>query len=58
MGFRNKEKRHGYSVNIVPMIVGCTARGRKELIKQIRKVIEGDEKVNFVYDEMIRTVFM
>ena len=38
------------------MIVGCTARDGKELIKQIRKVIEDDEKVNFIASEMIRTV--
>ena len=43
-------------MDIVPVIVGCTARGGEELIKQIRKVIEDDEKVNFVASEMIRTV--
>ena len=56
LAFETREKRHGYSVNIVPVIVGCTARGGKELIKQIRKVIEDDEKVNFIASEMIRTV--
>ena len=43
-------------MNIVPVIASCTARGGKELIKQIRKVIEDDEKVIFVASEMIRTV--
>ena len=56
LAFETREKRHGYSFNIVPVIVGCTARGGEELIKQIRKVIEDDEKVNFVASEMIRTV--
>ena len=32
LAFEAREKRHGYSVNIVPVIVGCTARGGKELI--------------------------
>ena len=56
LAFETREKRHGYIVNIVPVIVGCTGRGGKELIKQIRKVIEDDEIVNFVASEMIRTV--
>ena len=33
LAFETREKRHGYSVNIVPVKVGCTARGGKDLIK-------------------------
>ena len=31
LAFEAREKRHGYSVNLVPMIVGSTARGGKGL---------------------------
>ena len=57
--FELRERREGYTVKVVPTIIGCLGGGMKELkesIRQIFKYENNDKELEWISREMQKTV--
>ena len=57
--FELQERREGYTVKVVPAIIGCLGGGMKELKESIRQIFEyenNDEEPEWISREMQKTV--
>ena len=57
--FELRERRQGYTVKVVPTIIGCLGGGMKELKESIRQIFEyenNDEEPEWISREMQKTV--
>ena len=57
--FELRERREGYTVKVVPTIIGCLGGGMKELKESIRQIFEyenNDEEPEWISREMQKTV--
>ena len=57
--FELRERRDGYTVKVVPTIIGCLGGGMKELKESIRQIFEyenNDEEPEWISREMQKTV--
>ena len=57
--FELRERREGYTVNVIPSITGCLRGGMKELKENIRQVFEynsNDKELEWIAREMQKTV--
>ena len=56
--FELREWREGYTVKVVPTIIGCLGGGMKELKESIREIFEyknNDKKLEWISREMQKT---
>ena len=56
--FTTREKRPGYDVKILPMIIGFLGSGMQRLAKQVAKIIKDKKDVEEVCQNMQKTVLM
>ena len=56
--FTTREKRPGYNVEILPMIIGCLGGGMKRLQEQVAKILKDKKDVEGVCQNMQKTVRM
>ena len=56
--FTTREKRPGYDVEIVPLIIGCLGGGMKRLEEQVAKIMNDRKDVEGVCQNMQKTVLM
>ena len=57
--FELRKRREGYTVEVVPTIIGCLGGGMKELKESIRQIFEyenNDEEPEWISREMQKTV--
>jgi hypothetical protein len=54
--FETREKRPGYKVEMIPLVVGCLGGGITDLEKQVQKIIVDEQRVKYVCREMQKTV--
>ena len=57
--FELRERREGYTVKVVPAIIGCLGGGMKELKESIRQIFEyenNDKEPEWISREMQKTV--
>ena len=57
--FELRERQEGYTVKVVPTIIGCLGGGMKELKESIREIFEyknNDKKLEWISREMQKTV--
>ena len=57
--FELRERREGYTVKVVPTIIGCLGGGMKELTESIRQIFEyenNDKELEWISREMQKTV--
>ena len=56
--FTTREKRPGYDVKILPMIIGCLGDGMQRLAEQVAKIIKDKNDVEGVCQNMQKTVLV
>ena len=59
LAYEIREKRPGYHVDIIPVVIGCMRRGANKLREQIAKVLEMEtekQKITRTWSKMIKTV--
>ena len=50
------EKRPGYNVSIVPLVIGCLGAGVSSFTKYARKIIQEDKLLERTTQDMVQTV--
>ena len=58
LAFTTREKRPGYDVKILPMIIGCLGGGMQRLVEQVAKIIKDKNDVEGVCQNMQKTVLV
>ena len=58
LAFEIRESRVGFIVKIVPLVIGCLGRGMVKLEEQIKKLIKGKSRQQWVVREMRKTVLI
>ena len=56
--FTTREKRPGYDVKILPMIIGCLGGGMQRLAEQVAKIIKDKNDVEGVCQNMQKSVLV
>ena len=56
LAYELRERRPGYHVEVVPMVVGCMGSGARLLTQHISKVISEEETIRWITREMIKIV--
>ena len=57
LAYKIREKRPGYHVDILPVVIGCMRGGVNKLREQIAKVLETEkQKITRTWSNMIKTV--
>ena len=56
--FELRERREGFTVNVIPTIIGCLGGGIKELKENLKRIFENDndKEFEFLAREMQKTV--
>ena len=54
--FELRERREGYTVNFVSVIIGCLGGGIKQLENDVRKIFGNEKKITPTVREMQKTV--
>ena len=58
LAFETREKRAGYRVEVVPLIIGCLGGGIRRMCKNVQKVIENETEMEKIVKEMQKIVLM
>ena len=58
LAFELRERRPGYDVQVVPVIIGALGGGIKMTISEVSKLFENHENVERIVGEMQKTVLM
>ena len=58
LAYEFRERRPGYKVVIIPLILGCCGGGAKILKRNIAKVLEDEKLINTILCEMVKVVLM
>ena len=56
LAFEVRERRPGYQVEIIPIVIGCLGGGMREAEKQVRKLINDEQRSINVSKQMQKTV--
>ena len=54
--FEIRERRLGFMFEIIPLVIGCLGGGMEKLEEQIKKLIKGKSRQQWVVREMQKTV--
>ena len=56
--FELRERREGYTVNVVAMVIGCLGGGMKELKVNMKRIFDSDndKEIELIAHEMQKTV--
>ena len=57
--FEVRERREGYTVEVIPTIIGCLGGGMKELRTNIERILKNycdDNELDIIANEMQKTV--
>ena len=57
--FEVRERREGYTVEVILTIIGCLGRGMKELRTNIKRILKnycGDNELDIIANEVQKTV--
>ena len=54
--FELRERREGYTVSFVPVIIGCLGGGIKQLENDVRKIFGNEKQITPTVREMQKTV--
>ena len=58
LAFEIRERRPGYIVNIIPIVIGVCGGGATYVAEQLKKLFKDEGTVKWVLTEMIKTVCM
>ena len=58
LAFEIRERRVGLMVEIVPLVIGCLGGGMEKLEEQIKKLIKGKSRQQWVVRKMQKTVLI
>lgn len=56
LAFEIRERRPGYEVKILPVVIGCLGGGMERATRQVHQVITEEKQWNIVCNEMLKTV--
>ena len=56
LAFDVREKRHGYRVTVVPLIIGCCGGGIQNFSQYAKKLITDMKLLEWITQEMVKTV--
>jgi hypothetical protein len=54
--FELRERRRGYRVEVLPVVIGCMGSGAHEVAKQVKRLINDQRKVQWIVREMMKMV--
>jgi hypothetical protein len=58
LAFEERERRPGYEIVVVPLIIGALGGGMRQITKDMAKVFENGELLKRIVGEMQKTVLM
>ena len=58
LAFETRERRAGYDVIIVPLIIGALGGGMRQVAKDMKMIFENDENIQKTICEMQKTILM
>ena len=58
LAFEMRERRIGYEIFVVPLIIGALGGGVREIIRNAKKIFDNKERVRKIVGEMQKTVLM
>ena len=58
IAFEERERRPGYVIVVVPLIIGALGGGMRQITKDMAKVFENGELLKRIVGEMQKTVLM
>ena len=56
LAFEIRERRPGYKVIVIPIVIGCLGGGMRRATSQVGKIIMDVKRTKQVANEMLRTV--
>jgi hypothetical protein len=56
LAYEIRERRPGYKVTILPIVIGCLGGGERKLESHLKKILKDDMTVKIKIMEMERTV--
>ena len=56
LAYEIRERRPGFRVEVLPLVIGCMGSGADKLEKQISKLVEDGKSVRQITREMVKTV--
>ena len=58
LAFEMRERRVGFKVIAIPIVIGCLGGGINKSIKEVRRIFENDELAKQIVGTMQKTVLM
>ena len=58
LAFETRERRAGYDVIIVPLIIGALGGGLRQMAKDMKMIFENDENIQKTICKMQKTILM
>jgi hypothetical protein len=56
LAFEIRERRPGYKVEVLPVVVGCMGGGALRLKEQVKRIVSNEKVVESVWREMVKTL--
>ena len=51
-----RERRYGYKVKIIPLVIGCLGGGMKRLKDDVKELLKNEKELQWICREMQKTV--
>ena len=58
LAFEMRERRIGYEIFVVPLIIGALGENDREIIRNAKKIFDNKERVRKIVGEMQKTILM
>ena len=56
LAFKFRERRPGYEVTVVPIVIGCLGGGMERAKRQIELILTDKKRVNWTSKQMVKSV--
>ena len=56
--FEVRERRQGYRVEILPIVIECLGGGMKQVQEQVKKILQDENTMRKTCNEMLKTVLI
>ena len=58
LAFEVRERRQGYRVEILPIVIGCLGGGMKQVQEQVKKIMQNENTMKKTCNEMLKKILI